>query len=174
MRHLLVIVLLLVVDPAMAVEPTGNRTTPDLRPHPTVRLRNTRMLYAVTSALTGARQRLASPRCGRLFSAIKDRQGNTLSQNLGALGHTPASYLRLVLFYDGTGQAPCQHRKVLAVTTVGSRVVFVCSQFADAHHRDPVFAESVIIHEMLHSLGLDHDKPSSNAITGLVKESCCR
>ena len=61
------------------------------------------------------------------------------------------------------------------MTNPGSRVVWICPrQFVPVAYRDPVEAELVLIHEMLHSLGLGENPPSSLEITGRVEQHCAR
>jgi hypothetical protein len=59
------------------------------------------------------------------------------------------------------------------VTTPGSRAVFVCTnRFTDFAKRSPVEAEAIVIHELLHTLGLGENPPSSDEITEAVLEAC--
>jgi hypothetical protein len=46
------------------------------------------------------------------------------------------------------------------------------SRLAQLHLRNPVLAESIVIHEMLHTLGLGENPPSSQEITQQVKRRC--
>ena len=58
------------------------------------------------------------------------------------------------------------------VSVVGMRPVFVCPSFRKHAERDPWAAENWIIHEMLHTLGLGENPPSSREITQRVTERC--
>jgi hypothetical protein len=129
---------------------------------------------AVTSAVSGAQRRLSQPRCQRLLSEFKDGGGRPLLDRLSALDQTSHDYLELVLFRDGQTTPQCVRRPdTLAYTSAGSRVVFVCGQrFARHRQKDPVFAEFVIIHEALHTLGLGENPPYSAEITARVSASC--
>jgi len=91
-----------------------------------------------------------------------------------ALGHTGASYLDLLSFYNGDGSPRCQQRQVLvmAFTTRGSRVICVCPGFADVQRRYPDEAEATLIHEALHTLGLGEGPPSSRYIQDRVRSHC--
>jgi len=125
--------------------------------------------------LTGAFRRLGRPRCQDLLTEFTDGEGRPLSERLEALGRTPQGYLGDILFEDGSPARQCASRDVLAVTNPGSRVVWICPrQFVPVAYRDPVEAELVLIHEMLHSLGLGENPPSSLEITGRVEQHCAR
>jgi TolB-like protein/DNA-binding winged helix-turn-helix (wHTH) protein/Tfp pilus assembly protein PilF len=71
---------------------------------------------------------------------------------------------------DGSARESCTAGLTYAFTTPGSRVIFVCGpQFMRAF---PTLAEEVVIHEVLHSLGLGENPPSSREITAQVRERC--
>jgi hypothetical protein len=62
---------------------------------------------------------------------------------------------------------------VLAFTTVGADHVFVCGpRFRETWKARPYFAELNVIHEMLHTLGLGENPPSSRAIDNIVRSYC--
>jgi hypothetical protein len=125
--------------------------------------------------LNGAFRRLGRPRCQDLLTEFTDAAGRPLAERLEALGRTPQSYLGDILFTDGSQTRPCASQDVLAVTNPGSRAVFVCPrQFVAVAYRDPVEAELILIHEMLHSLGLGENPPSSYEITRRVEHRCAR
>ena len=68
-------------------------------------------------------------------------------------------YLDRVLFYDAPS-AVCQGATLAGMTEAGSRVIRVCgSRFARAMTENARYAEGVVIHEMLHSLGLGENPP---------------
>jgi hypothetical protein len=108
------------------------------------------------------------------LNEFSDAAGRPLAQRLDELGFTPQGYLGQVLFENGRALRPCASKKVLAVTNPGSRVVFICPQFGELAHFDPVEAELILIHEMLHTLGLGESPPSSLEITGRVERRCRR
>jgi hypothetical protein len=66
------------------------------------------------------------------------------------------------------------------VTRPGSGSVGVCpmvggpfsSRLAEVQLRTPAFAESIVIHEMLHTLGLGENPPTSLEITRQVQLRC--
>jgi hypothetical protein len=115
------------------------------------------------------------PQCQELLSEFADERGRPLSVRLTELGVTSGEYLRLVIFEDGTDQSRCRQSGILAFTARGSRVIYLCGRdFMRAAQREPREVRAVIIHEMLHSLGLGENPPSSKEITRRVKERCWR
>jgi len=124
-------------------------------------------------AVLGARRRLADPSCRQLLTDFSDASGRPLAGALADLGLSPAEYLSFVVFYDGTFKSRCASGDVLAGTTPGSRVVWVCARtFRAAEASDARLAEALIIHEMLHTLGLGENPPTSTEITQAVLRRC--
>lgn len=118
---------------------------------------------------------LAFPQCQLLLSDFADRGGQHLTGKLTEFGVTAAGYLSLIVFEDGARQAGCSRHGILAFTSVGSRVIYLCGRdFVQAAQRAPEEMRAVIIHEMLHSLGLGENPPSSKEITYRVKQRCWR
>jgi hypothetical protein len=106
---------------------------------------------------------------------LRIKSGRYLTEKLTALGVSAADYLRLILYEDGTTQAGCKRHGILAFTAIGSRVIYLCGRdFVRAAQRAPEEMRAVIIHEMLHSLGLGENPPSSKEITYRVKQRCWR
>jgi hypothetical protein len=130
----------------------------------------------VDRARAGAVKRLAQPECQKLFDDFRDAQGRTLRQNLEEWTSDPVEYLGLVPFVDGTSQPNCRSTKVALSATVGTRRVFVCRGFGDFQMRQPGVAESMVIHEILHTLGLGESPqkgaPTSIEITQRVESRC--
>jgi hypothetical protein len=130
-------------------------------------------LRALRAAVMGARRRLEQPECQRLFSEFSDSSGRPLQESLDALGQTGAGYLAWVVFADGSAKAHCKAGGSFAFTAPGSRVVYVCgAQLKDAADQNLAKAEIVLIHEMLHTLGLGENPPSSEEITARVVARC--
>jgi hypothetical protein len=122
---------------------------------------------AVRRALLSAERRLADPRCRLVFSEFR------LREVLERLGRTPAEHLGSLIFQDGTAKRACASPSILAFTSPGSPTVYVCgSQFIQAARAEPAYAEMVLIHEMLHTLGLGENPPTSGEITARVTELC--
>lgn len=128
----------------------------------------------VRRAVHGARRRLAEPSCAAVLGDFRDPAGRALAHRLDELSLDPDAYARLVLFYDGSNDAPCRRPRVYAFTTPGSRVVRVCPTLGALADSRPDEAAAVVIHEMLHTLGLAHDQPSSAWITSAVENRCRR
>ncbi len=77
------------------------------------------------------------------------------------------------MFAEGHGERLCRRSGVLAFTSPGSRVVRVCGdRFRPLPQREPRQAEAVVIHEMLHTLGLGEEPPSPEQITARVRQAC--
>jgi hypothetical protein len=131
---------------------------------------------AVDSARTGALKRLESDECRKVFTDFADAQGRTLQQALEEWSPSPAEYIGLVPFVDGSAQALCRKTKVALVASPGVRRVFVCKTFSEVQLRQPGVAESLVIHEILHTLGLGEapqkGQPTSIEITQRVEARC--
>jgi hypothetical protein len=126
----------------------------------------------VAMALNGAYRKLARPACQQLLDDFHDAQGHTLRENLVPLGLTPDAYLSHLTYRDGRdlGSARCRKGGAAAVTHIGDRNVFLCvAPFAEQR---PGIRENTLIHEMLHSLGLGENPPSSGEINGQVRRRC--
>jgi hypothetical protein len=136
-----------------------------------VRLSRPGESMAVRAALRGAMKRIDRQECRLILTDFTDDRGRKLQQNLESLGLSGPEYLTFILFREGDPRE-CARGHVLAFTTPGSRVVFVCSQLAETQRRDTVLAEAMVIHEALHTLGLSEDPPSSQEITRRVLARC--
>jgi hypothetical protein len=136
-----------------------------------VRIRDAQAAASVRRALRSVERRLGDPRCRRVFTDFAGPDGRPLQARLDERGQAPQDYLGTILFYDGSASAPCANRNVLAATSPGNRVVLVCAAQV-ARARGPREIEAVILHEMLHSLGLEENPPSSAAITARVVARC--
>ena len=124
--------------------------------------------HVARKALDLARDRLADVDCVDLLTAFKDRAGRPLDERLGELAVDPQTYITLLFFVDGSRDEPCV-RGSFAFTTPGSRVVRICVQeMKRTFHANPEYAVSRLIHEMLHTLGLGENPPSSDEITRRV------
>ena len=123
---------------------------------------------ALTRALDAAADRLVRPECEALLGEFRDGEGRTLQENLTELGVDAPGYLATVLFDDGYRNGRCAKKNVIALTAPSARVVFVCHGFYRHWLDEPDFAEAVLIHEALHTLGLGENPPSSRDTTGRV------
>jgi hypothetical protein len=123
-------------------------------------------------ALDGAAVRLKAAECERLFTFYRDRNGRPLAEKLATFEVTTADYLHLVVFSDAGRGDTCQGEQY-AYTTPGSRVVFMCvSRFMRGWRSNPASAEAALIHEVLHTLGLGENPPSSADISFRVQNAC--
>jgi hypothetical protein len=142
---------------------------------PQVHVGDTFAADAVRRALDGAARRLSAPACADLFSspALLDQQGRPLLTRLEELQTNGPGYLARLNFYDASSARTCQRDDVLAFTTVGAGHVFICGpRFAAAWKRAPHLVEMTVIHELLHTLGLGENPPSSRAISNAVRAYC--
>jgi hypothetical protein len=126
----------------------------------------------IERARDGAVRKIERPGCQRLLDEFKDKDGRTLAENLATWNRPVADYLRTMPFRDGSFHPLCRSGKSALVSVVGMRPVFVCPSFRKEAERDPWAAENWIIHEMLHTLGLGENPPSSREITQRVSERC--
>jgi len=130
---------------------------------------------AARKAIAGARKRLANPACRRVLTDFSDASGRRLDAVLAENGETAQGQLDLLLFHDGSDEPRCRNAAVMAYTTPGSRDVFLCGgQFTQEQRRRPIDAEAIVIHEMLHSLGLGENPPTAAEITSRVLWRCAR
>ena len=128
--------------------------------------------FAVQRAVWVAMQRLACPQCEKVLSDFHDAGGRTIRQRLDLLGETPGRYLTRITFREAVDHR-CHDPRRLAFTSVGSPEVFICgTQFWRKYQEDPGYVEAVIIHEMMHTLGLRENPPSSTEINDRVWKRC--
>lgn len=125
--------------------------------------------FSIRRALQGAHGRLGREQCRKLFTDYADGEGRPLQDRLDTLGLTPERYLGYIGFYEGHGQDRCRSGAVLAFTQPGSLAVRVCPQVA---RYEPELLEMIVIHELLHSLGLEENPPTSLEITDQVRRRC--
>jgi hypothetical protein len=137
-----------------------------------VRIRHRPDAVAVHEAILGARRRLDSAECREIFSEFATASGLPLQSVLDASGWSGEEYLGLIGFYDGSGDRRCVNTGIAAFTSPGSRTVFICRGFRSEWWADRRYAEIVILHEALHSLGLGENPPSSRDITALIARRC--
>jgi hypothetical protein len=127
--------------------------------------------YAVARAIRGAADQLVDERCQTLLDEFADGSGQPLRSVLTTHGLAVSEYMTQVFFYDAPESA-CRAAN-LAITKPGSRAIFVCgARFQREMARNSRNAEAIVIHELLHSLGLGENPPSSDYITGRVRARC--
>ena len=124
------------------------------------------------TARQGARERLGRPQCQAVLTDFESVNGGRLDEVLRASGRTAQEELDRMVLESGLGRHVCERSVVLASTNVRSSVVSVCLRrfmlLAPAHQ------EAILIHEMLHSLGLGESPPDSLTITKRVMDRCGR
>jgi hypothetical protein len=129
---------------------------------------------------TRAAARLDDPPCSKVLTDFKDRAGRTLESNLRPLGVSASRYLLDLSFVDGTPLPVCRNLAVMMAANPGVPRVFVCpegvgrinSRLSRVEFRSGSLAEAMVIHEMLHTLGLGENPPSTFEITERVRERC--
>lgn len=124
-------------------------------------------------ALVFAADLLTKPGCQEVLTDFRDGRGRTLQENLDEWDLTPTGYLERIRFTPGRDVNLCNNSRVLASTSPGSRVVFVCGmRFQSLQLRDQRSSAYTLIHEMLHTLGLGENPPASQEITERVRARC--
>ena len=136
---------------------------------------------AMESSRTGAVRTMAGAGMPEAAHRLYRRPRPLAARETGGAGLSAADYLQMMTFVDGSSTRSCRlGRWVLLVARPGSGTVHVCptfgdpfgSRLADVQLRNPALAESIVIHEMLHTLGLGEDPPTSEAITRQVQLRC--
>jgi hypothetical protein len=141
-------------------------------PFPTISLHDPAAVLPLRMAVEAARRKLGEFECQRLLDDFRDGQGHSLRENLAALGLGPAEYLSVLAYHDG-GDLPngrCRWTGAAAITHTGDRIVYLCA--ASFRAQTPDARANTLIHEMLHSLGLGENPPSSGEINGQVRRRC--
>jgi hypothetical protein len=117
----------------------------------------------------GARERLGDPRCLAVLRDFRSVSHRGLDEELRATGRTAQEQMDALAFRSGLGRYECS-RGALAFTRIGSSVVSICLRpFTLLPRADQ---EAILIHELLHSLGLGENPPESVAITTQVQKRC--
>ena len=135
---------------------------------------------AVERAKAGAARWLRNPECLKVLTEFTDGEGRTLDRNLETWGMSAAEYVQTLSFRDGAAMANCDQPRIELVTVRGLPRVYVCpmgvgalnGRFARTQIQSPSLAEAMVIHEMLHTLGLGENPPSSFEITERVRARC--
>lgn len=123
-------------------------------------------------ARDGAAARLRNPECIRLLADFRDAQGRTLRENVERLGVSADEYLLQLPLFDGTGHPLCRYERSQLLAVPAEARILVCRPFLKTVFRNRVLAEAFVIHEMLHTLGLGENPPTSHEITQQVLERC--
>jgi hypothetical protein len=124
----------------------------------------------VSVAVRDAVSRLRDNDCQRVLDDFTDREGRSLREALGA--STPDTYLLRLVVRDGEiplGSGRCAVAGSAAFTTNGA-AVFVCGTSFRRLTRGA--RANALIHEMLHTLGLRENPPTSTEIARRVRARC--
>ncbi len=150
----------------LLASPGAARAQEGLRPLPGFEARS------VEFAREGAMRRLREPGCQRLLEEFRATDGSPLTAKLASFGVPADQYLAMIPFLDGTGRPLCRGGQSQLLTARGVARIAVCRSFLQTVDRERVTAEVYVIHEMLHTLGLGENPPSSQEITQRVKREC--
>jgi hypothetical protein len=125
-------------------------------------------------AIAGAGRRLSGCTCQTIFREFLDDSGRSLESRLNALHQSGAGYLYALRFVDSRDSSLCRaDRHIAAFTERGSHVIRICgTRFESDLMHDPVTSEVVILHELLHSLGLGENPPTESEITHQIFARC--
>ena len=137
-----------------------------------IRIDHPQAVRTLRWAIDGAHEWLGDPRCQQVFSDFRDLSGKLLSDVLAERGESGQEHLGRLFFYDGSRGDLCTGRGAAAMTQPGSHVVFVCPAGFAKIAREPQMARAIVIHELLHTLGLGENPPSGHEITARVQERC--
>jgi hypothetical protein len=129
--------------------------------------------FALERAVRAAMDRLDDEECRNVLADFRDAAGQTIQFRLDRLGVTPSTYLATIAFREALDGRCRGSAMVAAFTFIGSPEVFVCSaRFFQVYRANPSQAEALVIHEMMHTLGLGENPPSSVHITSQVIRRC--
>lgn len=128
--------------------------------------------FALERAVQAAVERLETPDCRMVLSEFRDASGRTIQEKLDLLGETPRSFLARITFREGR-DSRCTNAGILAYTSIEGREVFICPrQFWQVYRTNPSYVEALLIHEIMHTLGLGENPPSSLEINERVRKRC--
>ena len=127
--------------------------------------------FAFHKAYAVAARRLEDAACREVLFDFGEGTGRMLSERLRIAG-SAAAFLGTLSFAE-RDESPSCRGGAYAHTYPGVALVFLCGQrFKEATKQDAGFGATILIHEMLHSLGLGEGPPSSREITAAVKRRC--
>jgi len=129
--------------------------------------------FAVQRAIDDASRRLGTADCQRVLDDFTDAEGRTLTENLDRRGKTPLQFFNALYLWEDRDTPRCRLGSTLAFTAPGNAVIWICSHpFKDAALNQPRLGGAILIHEMLHALGLGENPPRSDHITRQVLARC--
>ena len=130
--------------------------------------------FIVQRAIDGAALRLGRSPCQQVLNEFSTASGELLTVALERLRTTPVQFLDGLRFADGLATPQCRTRmSLVAYTAPGHPVIFVCGRrFASRFRDNPKAAALIVIHEMLHAVGLGENPPASEDIATEVTRRC--
>ena len=127
------------------------------------------------SSARGRGSQAAPPR-GRVRGPRGRVQGHRRSpaaEAAGSPGDDDRARLDAIRFVDATESEHCRSSNTYAFAVRDSIVVYVCPRtMAKAQLRQPARVQTVVIHELLHTIGLGENPPTSSYITARVEARC--
>jgi hypothetical protein len=152
--------------------PSPESSPPERSPLVTATIHDPTARLALERAAKAATERLERPECRKVLSDFRDVSGRTIEERLDDLGDTPRQYLARLVFREAL-DSRCRDSARLAFTSVGERVVLICgNQLWQTYRTNPAHVEALIIHELMHTLGLGENPPSSLEINARVLKRC--
>ena len=129
---------------------------------------------AAREALDNAWELLGQRDCAGVLRDFADRAERRLDERLTAQSVDARTYLTMLVFIDGSRDKVCITGG-FGFTVPGSRVVRLCpAEVKRTWDQQPAHATANMIHELLHTLGLGENPPSSKQITQRVLAACHR
>jgi hypothetical protein len=154
---------------ASTIGPSARREHPRL-----VRIPDPLARRVTLAALNAAVARVEGAGCSQILLDFSDGEGRPLADRLTALGMDFDQYVGMLVFYDGSRTRTCD-RGAVAFTTQGGRAIHVCvDRLKQLQQAQPEFVIAALLHEVLHTLGLGENPPSSSEITKRVLARCGR
>jgi hypothetical protein len=135
---------------------------------------DSRLKEAVNKSITAAAEKLEDADCHAVLGDFKiGDTGKTPQDTLDGHGVSAKTYVTTWMRYrNGSGYTTCQDSKNYFFTSPGSRFVYACKQFSSVGNTNSSLGGDLVIHEMLHSLGLGENPPVAAEITQKVKDRC--
>ena len=129
---------------------------------------------AAITALESAAARFEDRDCLKVLTDFQTINGFTPADQLAAWEIDIHTYLTMVTFIDDSRHRLCE-KGGMFFTSPGSRVVRVCvEEFKSIRHHSRGYLAALVIHEILHTLGLGESPPSSEEITTRAMLRCGR
>lgn len=139
-----------------APPPRGTAVAPYLRP-----------------ALELASEHLRGVACRALFEELDDFTGRPVARRLEEAGRSPSAHLARLRFVESAGGPCARDASIAAWSVAGDGLVRVCpGRFVRVALRDAREAAAILIHELLHTLGVTLDAAAHGSLTAAVRRRC--